>query len=599
MLDRKTWWRSLRDLAGAVRSGRCVAGLELRINSRRRRTYVLRLAYLGALTLFAVLVWAAVGEGIGNRGEAFTISRMAEAGKEVACRIIWFVFVAAPLAAILLMSNAFGDELRGRTLAPLMSTPLTFENIVVGKFLSRMLQLAVLILATLPVLAIARVFGGVPWAYVLGGVLAILAFSGFAGAVTMLYSAVYVRPYKTILASLAATAIAALPAGLWLAQSTGTMLRGGGGAWPAAWPVVCAVALLAMAAVLARCVRVFRLAALRSLGNDPDRPRRAGRPDYVYLPSVPCEPPDEKDVPPELRRAVRAFHKAASRGRHPGAMPLVVSGSPIVWRTMRGSLMRDPKIAFGVAGILLGYCYFLAASFRWLHSAAFHTFVLGAALLVTCLLLAAMSATAITSEKESGCWPLLLATPLTDGQILAAKLHAVFWRAAPAAGAFGVHAVVSVLVGRLHPVAGWNLAILLVGVAVFVAGLGLHVSARFRRTAVAATVTAAIAAGLWVVLPSVVALAAGALGRAWDLPAAPARAVYRVSPFVQVSDIVRAAASEDAPAGWRDGPVGAGAPRGGDVLRHAGAVLAYSVVHVLAGVLLLWRAARRFRRHVF
>jgi hypothetical protein len=159
--------------------------------------------------------------------------------------------------------------------------------------------------------------------------------------------------------------------------------------------------------------------------------------------------------------------------------------------------------------------------------------------------------------------------------------------------------VVAVLVGRLHPIAGWNLVILLVGVAVFVAGLGLHASARFRRTAVAAMVTAGVAAGLWVILPSVVALAAGALGRAWDLPSAPARAVYRVSPFVQVSDIVRAAASEDASAGWRDGPAGAAAPQGGDILRHAGAVLAYSAVHVLAGVLLLWRAARRFRRHVF
>ena len=590
-------------MVGGLRDGGPVLSLELRASSRRGRTYVLRLAYVAALGAFVVLVWTAVVQRLGGPTGGFTVSRMAEAGEEIVQRIMWFLLVAAPLAAILLMYNAFADEL-GRGLLPtLLSSPLTFEGIVMGRFLGRMVQLSVLVVATLPALAVVRVFGGVPWGYVLGGTFVAVTLAALAGAIAMQYAAASARPHKAILASLAFTGVCGLPAGLWLAQCSSEMARGGRQVAVLLWPALCAMGLLLTVVFLDSCIGRFRAAVLHAMGHEPPRPPRVTWPNYAYLPPVPrdpprFDPPGANDVAPELREAAREF-RAAARRRRSGAMPLVISGSPVVWRAMRRSVLLEPKIAFGAAAIVHAYFCFIAQAAGALGSHVFHTLVLGATVLGIGASVVVLSANAIAREKESGWLPLLLMTPLPDGHILAAKVHTILWRITPIAAVAALHAAVFAAVGVLHPIVLWNLTFLLAGTAVFTLGVGTYCSVRFRRTTTAAMVTAGVVAGLWAIAPAVLPFVAASADRPGQDAARQAHALFQLSPLVQARDVAEAATAHNAtdPLGPPDRP--SPAPRAARALRHCGAVTGYALLYVGVGAVLLWRAKCRLRRNVF
>jgi ABC-type transport system involved in multi-copper enzyme maturation permease subunit len=138
---------------------------ELRVSSRRRRNYALRSVYLGLLTLFLVLVWLSEVRVFGTA--ANRAAQMAEAGKRVMSVIVWFQFFGTQLVAVVMLSTSISDEIYNRTLGVLMTTPISSIQIVMGKVFSKLLQLLLLLAITVPLLAVVRVFGGVPWAYVI------------------------------------------------------------------------------------------------------------------------------------------------------------------------------------------------------------------------------------------------------------------------------------------------------------------------------------------------------------------------------------------------------------------------------------------------
>jgi ABC-type transport system involved in multi-copper enzyme maturation permease subunit len=97
------------------------------------------------------------------------VSRMPLVAMTVTTAITWLQFLAAQGLAVLLLSSTIGEEIRKGTLGALLTTPITSLQIVVGKLLGRMLHVLVLLAISLPVLAILRLFGGVPAGYVLAG----------------------------------------------------------------------------------------------------------------------------------------------------------------------------------------------------------------------------------------------------------------------------------------------------------------------------------------------------------------------------------------------------------------------------------------------
>lgn len=172
---------------------------ELRVSSRRRRNYVLRSAYLLVLILFILLAWTTWIVTAKTAQGGFRAARMAEAGKSIILTVTWFQFIAAQIIAVVMLSNSISDEVRRGTLSVLMSTPITSLQIVLGKLLSRLLQLLVLIGISLSTLSVVRVFGGVQWTYVVASLCITLTAVFFVASVSLFFSITARRPYSVIL----------------------------------------------------------------------------------------------------------------------------------------------------------------------------------------------------------------------------------------------------------------------------------------------------------------------------------------------------------------------------------------------------------------
>jgi ABC-2 type transport system permease protein len=171
---------------------------ELRVSSRRRRNYIVRFAYLLLLTVFVVIVWLATVE-LQPQGAAYQTSRMSVAGMAIVGTIILFQFLALQLIAVIMLSTAISDEIYNRTLGVLMTTPVTSFQIVMGKLFSRLLQLILLLAISLPLLAVVRVFGGVPWRYLVSSLCITLTAVIFAGSLSLYFSIGNPRAYVVIL----------------------------------------------------------------------------------------------------------------------------------------------------------------------------------------------------------------------------------------------------------------------------------------------------------------------------------------------------------------------------------------------------------------
>src|SRR3989304_3579818 len=137
---------------------------ELRVSSRRKRNYVLRFVYVALLTAFVAMAWRSMV--VGQVSTTFQKSRMALAGKTIVSTIVAFQFAAAQLLAVIMLSTSISDEIYDRTLGLLMTTPVSSFQIVIGKLSSKLLQLMLLLAISMPLLAVMRVFGGVPWNYI-------------------------------------------------------------------------------------------------------------------------------------------------------------------------------------------------------------------------------------------------------------------------------------------------------------------------------------------------------------------------------------------------------------------------------------------------
>src|SRR4030042_5524448 len=159
---------------------------ELRVSSRRRRNYVLRFAYVALLTVFLALFW--VNTVPSRVSGLYQSSRMAEAGKIMTAFVIWFQFIATQLIAGIMLSTSVSDEIYNKTLGLLMTTPINSFQVVTGKLLSKLLQLLLLLAISLPLLAIVRVFVGVPWGYIAVGLCVTLTTGLFVGSWRVFFS---------------------------------------------------------------------------------------------------------------------------------------------------------------------------------------------------------------------------------------------------------------------------------------------------------------------------------------------------------------------------------------------------------------------------
>jgi ABC-type transport system involved in multi-copper enzyme maturation permease subunit len=591
---------------------------ELRVSSRRRRNYVLRSVYVLLLTVFVGVVWLSVAEYGGNA--AFQQSRMAAAGKQIVRTVVLFQFIATQALAVIMLSTSISDEVYHRTLGLLMTTPVNSLQIVLGKVFSKLLQLILLLGITLPILAIVRLFGGVSLEYVLSSFCITLTAVIFAGSLSLFGSIENRRAYAVIIrtvfilgslyfvlpgAVLAVWGILLPRFGLFpTARSLGSAgltavlmhlnpfyviwaatrdMLSPGTAPIFSWPIHCTVMLGASALVLGRSVAIVRRVALRQATGQ-----------LVLRPNV-------TRLPPEKRTG-----KTPKADDNPRGPVKRVQGPPVVWKELRSPFIegvdnKNSYIGLAVTVLALLVTYLATAREGALDENFTHVSYALLFVFMGSVFNIVFSATRITTEKESQTWPLLLATPLGDWDVLLGKAASSFRRCLPIWGLLAGHVFAFTLVGYIHPIAIFHLLIIVAWLSCFITGAGLYFSTRFRRTTSAVVASFSLALALWAVGPILAGLLSVAVDRR-----DPIEKYLWAHPAVQ-TELVMAGAG-----GRRNANLPLGSLDYGtehvmfhmgretfDVQRMTTILTVTAFWYVLAGLLFFWLAKRRLRRYVF
>ena len=581
---------------------------ELRVSSRRRRNYVLRFAYLAILTVFVVLIWHSMVKFQG--AAAYRISQMSEAGLAIITTIIMFQFVATQLIAVVMLSTSISDEIYNRTLGVLMTTPINSFQIVMGKLFSKLLQIILLLAISLPLLAIVRVFGGVPWDYVISSVCITLTAVIFAGVLSLYFSISGRRAYVVILKTLFTlgtiylfipvmvvlvsrslvptvrwplllSSIVMLPNPFVVMQfNTAAMMSPGGmGIMPVQflWPLHCGIMLGASVFLLAWSMRIVRRVALRQAAGQLDLTTK-----HTH----------------KQKKKKLSLKTTKSEGQ--SGLIRRVKGSPVVWKELRAPIIQGGRkkniigLVITIIALLITYAVNMKEKLLdedFTHIAYTLIFVIIG--LITNIVL---SATTITTEKETRSWPILLATSMGDWQILIGKAVGVFRRCLPIWLFLAGHLILFITVKYIHPIAVVHLAILVTWIVVFLSGSGLYFSARLKRTTSAVVANFALALTLWAVIPSLLGMVATITYESDILEA-----------YILANPVVQAVVIMDGAGGSHNAtrnlsrldynwPSGSG---WNNIRSTTSILLITMLIYVSMGLFFAWRAKCRFRRNIF
>lgn len=396
---------------------------ELTIAPRRARLYVVRSAYVLASLLLIATAWLVLTgtQLIREVGE------LAQFGAMLFQLLAPLQLTLAVFFSSLLAASAVAAEKDRRTMLLLLLTNLTNCELVLGKLLASLLTLLMLWLATIPLLLLVALFGGVACdqiARVAAVTLASVLACGSLGSTLALWRE------KTFQALAMTLLVLVLWIGGWEAVAGGLL----GPSWWGVKVHVWAAALSPWQAVLEGmrpCLRADSvLGALRpvheflltSLGmvfllnglavlqvrrwNTVQEGRRLERPEEEKTPAMPAGP-----------------------GRKPSTRP--VWDNPILWRETR-------TWAYGRKILIVRLVYLiLFAMAAWhlhqmLHSGQWLargdvSFALGPLLLLSLVLINAQAVTSMTSERDARALDLLLVTDLTPREIVFGKLAGVLY----------------------------------------------------------------------------------------------------------------------------------------------------------------------------
>ncbi len=587
---------------------------ELRVSARRKRNYVLRFVYLGLLTFFIGGTWYAIVDQFGSRYSGYALYSLSEVGKGVISSILWFQFITAQLIAVIMLSTAISDEIYNKTLGILMTTPINSFQIVMGKLFSKLLQLLLLLGMSLPLLGIVRVFGGVPWDFVVSSLCITITAVIFAASVSLYHSIGSRRAYAVILKTFvtglllfilvptitvyllrnwigenpeiaAKLGIAAMHAHPFFAMSFNyammvSPMGMGAGAPTFYWWAHCLTMLALSALVLCACVSRVRKVGLRqATGSAGEFPSR--------------------------RKARAAARKSKGKPiRDPAPRRIrAVKGSPVIWKELRAPVLRGGRISgmigASVAIIALLITYVICAREDCLDTETSQTVYVHLFVLLGMLFSVILGATSITAEKESRCWPILLGTPLSDWHVLMGKAVGTIRKCLPIWLLLAGHVLLFTIAKYIHPITILHLALLVTWIVVFLTGTGLYFGARFKRTTTAVIMNLGLAAAIWIFLPIVVGFFSFAVA---DYDETLVERVLRLNPMIQTQVIMSEGGGK-----WQaskplsslrydwPGPDGPAESPASTTVR----MIAYAMFYIAAGAMFAWRAKANFRKRVF
>lgn len=505
---------------------------EVFVSGRRKATYYTRAGY--TLLLLGVVICTYLiftFETSGSRGVG-AIQQLQALAPTVTVVIGWFQFIALAFIAPVLTSPALCDERRSGTLGALFTTPLTAFQIVMGKLAGQSVQLLILALIATPVLLAIRVFGGVN-AEIILGVSAVTLTTAMLGACLGMLFSIYSRR--------AVSAAGAAVLSLVATQGAGPMILALG-AWKLGWPlrpdwfgmvsspatmglITAEVAgggmlfrsfstvwvsnsmyNLALAAIaLTICIIGLRRAMLADAGGQrtvtPKRSKaaHAAASDAQTATeghSVQVGAGETSQTQAPARRKVRqVVHKSVDR----------MGDNPVLWREWRIPVFRTSLQKWAVIGVVF-LLYVLIHVFvdRDDHRIV-HIPITGIASVLMVFLAAIGTTGGIASEHESRTLDSLLTTPLSAWEVVYGKFIGAVRRQWVIPFLLFTHlCVFGVFVGLLHPIVLFHAAIIIISTVAFLAGTGVWLGTRLRKTTTAAAWNFVVALSAWA-LPFLIA----------------------------------------------------------------------------------------------
>lgn len=518
------------------------------ILGKRPGTAWIRLIYSLLLLTVVGLVFAAsisssnFASYAGEEGIAARLQRSQEVAPAVTLAIIWSQFVMLCIIGAGLGAPAISDEVRAGSLATLLTTPLKPVQIVLGKLLSRMVELAILTLIPLPLMLALRSYGGVPAPNLLVMTGLCLAMALLAVQIGLFFSVRFKRPAGPLVLTV-----------LILGLLTGALpgLLAGLGALPQFAPI--RAPMQQLATVLSPPFMLMMNSAV--LMNETGMPLFAG-----VIPSslitiavtlvwsliffaLTClmlrrtmRAEDRTRPAPALESAAAAAatsaplaagHSRSRKRRFSSAqegLSRVVSDRPVTWRELQQPILGPKSLAWA-ASILIALALLVIYYLSGLEDVQIAIAVIG---VIVWMLFSAVATTGtISHEREGRTLDVLLTTPLSGWDIVWGKFIGGLRRLWIGPAVIILHVIISgclsgVMRHLLEPFdaitgigtwrGGWNpdfthplvlllLPFILTGPIVLLSATGVWFSAIFKRSTAAAIANLALALAIWAVIP--------------------------------------------------------------------------------------------------
>jgi ABC-type transport system involved in multi-copper enzyme maturation permease subunit len=465
---------------------------------RRSRLYVSRAAYVSALLVLAATAWLLVTgtQLIRNLGD------MARFGAMLFQILAPLQLALAIFFSALLAAAGVSLEKDRRTLVLLLLTNLTNSELVLGKLLASLLNVLVLLAASLPVFMLTALLGGVSFAQIARVFAVTLVTVVAAGSLGSLIALWREKTFQTL-------ALTVLALVFWLAA--GEVVAAGvfGAQWLGAPADVWAAAFSPWQAIIVatrplieaqdalpyfgHAIHLFLLfaVAVTVLVNgtaillvrvwNPSREARAATRDVEEPESI--WGMTEESAALKRQVPARSVHAAAGKVRQ-------VWDNPVLWREVRtwayGRRVLIVRLGYLALAALAAYALAAMTASETLTMAA-GALVLVPLLVLSLVLVNAQAVTSLTSERDGRALDLLLVTDLTAKEFVFGKLAGVFYNTKEM---ILLPVALCAFLWWQGAIAGENLLYLAGGLAVmnlFVAVLGIHsgMSYESSRTAIA------------------------------------------------------------------------------------------------------------------
>jgi ABC-type transport system involved in multi-copper enzyme maturation permease subunit len=180
-----------------------VLARELKERMRRRRSAVVLTLYLVFLTGALWILYVGAGTGVGGPGAL----RLASLGRAAFQTLLFVMLLLVCFIVPALAAGGVAGERERRTLAPLQVTLLRPRSILLGKLAASLVFVAYLVVATLPLIGVSFLLGGVEPGEVVRGVGMVLAVAAALGSLALTCSTLMRRVQGATVVSYAVVAL--------------------------------------------------------------------------------------------------------------------------------------------------------------------------------------------------------------------------------------------------------------------------------------------------------------------------------------------------------------------------------------------------------